>query len=175
MKLIPVNRTRRAYGSASEASSTGGQSMGLVYAEMELISGDDLALYRRGYIKEDAIKRLKVNALVDSGAEMLAIDEQVKAQLDLFVLDTQRAELAGGSKVELEIVGPVEIRFANRRASVDAIVLPGDVQILVGAIPMEEMDVLVDAKRQQLIVNPDHPDKPEKLLKGSFGVKQRSS
>ena len=138
--------------------------MGLGYAEIELISGDDLAPYRRGYIKEDDIKRLKVNALVDSGAEMLAINEQVKAQLDLFVLDTQRAELAGGSKVELEIVGPVKIRFANRRASVDAIVLAGDLQILVGAIPMEGMDVLVDAK-QQLIVNPDHPGKPEKLLK----------
>jgi clan AA aspartic protease len=139
--------------------------MGLVYTEIELISGDDLALHRRGYIKEEDIKRLKVNALVDSGAEMLAINEQVKDYLNLFVLDTQRAELADGSKVELEIVGPVEIRFANRRASVDAIVLPGDVQILLGAIPMEEMDVLVDTKRQQLIVNPEHPDKPEKLLK----------
>ncbi|HEV7842082.1 MAG TPA: aspartyl protease family protein [Pyrinomonadaceae bacterium] len=139
--------------------------MGLVYTEIELISGDDLALHRRGYIKEEDIKRLKVNALVDSGAEMLAINEQVKDYLNLFVLDTQRAELADGSKVELEIVGPVEIRFANRRASVDAIVSPGDVQILLGAIPMEEMDVLVDTKRQQLIVNPEHPDKPEKLLK----------
>lgn len=139
--------------------------MGLVYAEIELISGDDLALHRRGYIREEDIKRMKVSALVDSGAEMLAINEQVKDDLNLFVLDTQRAELADGSKVELEIVGPVEIRFANRRASVDAIVLPGNVQILLGAIPMEEMDVLVDAKRQQLIVNPEHPDKPEKLLK----------
>lgn len=139
--------------------------MGLVYAEVELISGDDLALYRRGYIKEEDIKRMKVNALVDSGAEMLAINEQVKDFLNLFVLDTQRAELADGSKVELEIVGPVEIRFSNRRASVDAIVLPDDVQILLGAIPMEEMDVLIDTKRQQLIVNPEHPDKPEKLLK----------
>lgn len=139
--------------------------MGLVYADIELISGDDLALHRRGYIEEEEIKRLKVSALVDSGAEMLAVNEQVKSQLNLFVLDTQRAELADGTKVELEIVGPVEIRFANRRASVDAIVLPGDVQVLLGAIPMEEMDVLVDPKRQQMIVNPEHPDKPEKLLK----------
>jgi len=139
--------------------------MRLVYADIELISGDDLALHRRGYIEEAEIKRLKVSALVDSGAEMLAVNEQVKSHLNLFVLDTQRAELADGTKVELEIVGPVEIRFANRRASVDAIVLPGDVQVLLGAIPMEEMDVLVDPKRQQMMVNPEHPDKPEKLLK----------
>ncbi|PYS52754.1 MAG: hypothetical protein DMF68_00890 [Acidobacteria bacterium] len=164
--LIPADRTkaRRILATDLVASKAGGE-MGLVYAEIELISGDDLVLYRRGYIKEEEIKRLKVSALVDSGAEMLAINEQVKQHLNLFVLDTQRAELADGSKVELEVVGPVEIRFANRRASVDAIVLPGDVQILLCAIPMEEMDVLVDTKRQQLIVNPAHPDKPEKLLK----------
>ncbi len=139
--------------------------MGLVYAEIELISGDDLALFRRGYIREEAIKRLKVSALADSGAEMLAINEQVKDNLNLFVMDTQRAELADGSKVELEVVGPIEIRFANRRAIVDAIVLPGDTQILLGAIPMEEMDVIVAPKERQLIVNPEHPDKPEKFLK----------
>jgi clan AA aspartic protease len=164
--LVPADRAKVQRISATDlAASKAGGEMGLVYAEIELISGDDLVLHRRGYIKEEEIKRLKVSALVDSGAEMLAINETVKQQLNLFVLDTQRAELADGSKVELEVVGPVEIRFANRRASVDAIVLPGDVQILLGAIPMEEMDVLVDPKRQQLTVNPEHPDKPEKFLK----------
>lgn len=111
---------------------------------------------------------MKVSALVDGGAERLAINEQIKDRLNLFVLDTRRAELADGSKVELEIVGPIEIRFANRRAIVDAIVLPGNAQILIGAIPMEEMDVLIDVKSQQLIVNPEHPDKPEKLLKAKL-------
>lgn len=164
--LIPADPAKRQRFLATDlAASIAGGEIGLIYAEIELISGDDLALHRRGYIKEEDIKRIKVSALVDSGAEMLAINEQVKDLLNLFVLDTQRAELADGSKVELEVVGPVEIRFANRRASVDAIVLPGNVQILLGAIPMEEMDVLADAKRQQLIVNPEHPDKPEKLLK----------
>lgn len=139
--------------------------MGLVYAEVELISGDDLALHRHGYIKEENIKRLKVNALVDSGAGMLAINEQIKKQLDLPVLDKQTAQTADGRELKLEVVGPIEIRFENRRASVDAMVLPGEVEVLLGAIPMEDMDVLIDPKHQRLIVNPENPDMAKKSLK----------
>ena len=139
--------------------------MGLVYADIELISGDDLALYRRGFIKEDEIKRLSVRALVDSGAYTLAINQNVKERLDLIVLGTHSAELADGSTVELEVAGPVEIRFANRRAFVDAIVLPTGDDVLLGAIPMEEMDVLIDPKQEQLIVNPQHPDRAQGILK----------
>lgn len=132
--------------------------MGLVYADIELISGDDLALHRREYIKEDEIKRITVNALVDSGALMLTINERIKTQLGLQRVDMRSAELADGSVVELEVVGPVEVRFANRRSSVDAMVLPGDVVPLLGAIPMEDMDVMIDPTHQRLIVNPEHPN-----------------
>lgn len=139
--------------------------MGLVYAEIELISGDDLALHRRGYIREEEIKRLKVNALVDSGAYMLAINEHVKTQLDLPVLDRQTAQTADGRQLQLEVVGPVEIRFENRRATVDAMVLPGDAEVLLDSIHMEDVDVVVDPKAQRLIVNPENPYIAKKHLK----------
>ena len=131
--------------------------MGLVYADIELISVDDLALNRRGFLAEDQIKRIKVSALVDSGAYMLVINEHIKAQLDLPVLETQSARMADDSELEVEVVGPVEIRFENRRASADAMVFPGNVEPLLGAIPMEDLDVLVDPKQQRLIVNPKNP------------------
>lgn len=139
--------------------------MGLVYAEIELISGDDLALHRRGFITEDKIKRMKVNALVDSGAYMLVINEHIKMQLDLPVLEQQVARLADESTVKVDIVGPVEVRFENRRASVDAMVLPGAAEVLLGSIPMEDMDVLVDPKQQRLVVNPANPYMAKKHLK----------
>jgi hypothetical protein len=60
--------------------------------------------------------------------------------------------------VECDIVGSVELRFKNRRSACSAIVLPGDAEPLMGMIPLEEMDVLIDSKRQELIVNPEHPD-----------------
>ncbi len=139
--------------------------MGLIRTEIELVSSDDLALLRHGYLAAHEVKRAKVTALVDSGAYMLAINEQLKTQLDLAVLGNQIAELADGSRVSLEIVGPVEVLFENRSTSVRAMVLPGDAEVLLGSIPMEDLDVLIDPKRQKLIVNPAHPYVAEKPLK----------
>jgi clan AA aspartic protease len=142
--------------------------MGLVYANIELISGDDLILVRRGYRSPEQIKRLHVTALVDTGAYMLAVNEAIRSQLDLPKVDEQLAELADGTRVYLDVVGPVEVRFENRRANVDAMVLPGDSEVLLGAIPMEDLDVLVDPKRQQLVVNPESPNIARKSLKANL-------
>ena len=139
--------------------------MGLVYAEIEIINGGDIYAHRKGYIEEKEIKRAKVTALVDSGVYMLAINQQLKLELDLPVLEEQIGTLADESKIKVEIVGPIEVRFENRRCSVDAMVLPGNAEVLLGAIPMEDMDVLIDPKQQKLIVNPAHPYIAQKHLK----------
>jgi clan AA aspartic protease len=131
--------------------------IGLVYADIELISGRDLVMFGEGLITEDKIKRMTVNVLVDSCALMLTINEEIKTQLGLQQVDMRSAQLADGTLIKLPIVGPVEVRFANRRSSVDAMVLPGDAEPLLGAIPMEDMDVLVDTQQRRLIVNPEHP------------------
>ena len=140
-------------------------AMGLVYADVELINGDDLALFRRGHIGEEEIRRMVVRMLVDSGALMLAINEQIRTQLGLQQVDTRSALLADGTLIELPVVGTVEVRFANRRTSVDAMVLPGDAEPLLGAIPLEDMDVLVDPQQRRLVVNPEHPYMTQHSLK----------
>ena len=132
-------------------------AMGLVYADIELINGDDLAFLRRGQLSEDKIRRMTVNILVDSGALMLSINEAIKTQLGLQQVDVRSAQLADGTLIDVEVVGPVEVRFANRRSSVDAMVLPGTAEPLLGAIPLEDMDVLVDPQQRRLVVNPEHP------------------
>ena len=139
--------------------------MGLVYAEIDLISVDDMVLQRRGYLDKDKIKQVKVKALVDSGAYMLSINETVRAQLDLPFIEKQFGTLADETLIEVDIVGPVEIRFENRSTTVRAVVLPGNYEILLGAIPMEDMDVLIDPKQQKLLVNPKHPYVAVKHLK----------
>jgi clan AA aspartic protease len=138
--------------------------MGLVFAEIELLSGDDLALQRRGFLQEAQIHRCTVRAMVDSGAPMLAIPEFVAQQLQLPQVNQIEAELADGSSATYKVVGPVEVRFANRRTSVEALVLPGALKVLLGAIPMEGMDVLVDPKREMLLVNPDSPNVARMML-----------
>ena len=139
--------------------------MGLVYADIELISGDDLALYRRGFLPEDQIKHMRVSMLVDSGAYMLIINDRIKEQLDLPVLEEQTARLADDTELRVEVVGPVEVRFENRSTTVRALVFPGTVEPLLGVIPMEDMDVVVDPKQQRLIVNPESPYIARKYVK----------
>jgi clan AA aspartic protease len=131
--------------------------MGLVYADIELINGEDLSLARKHFIGEDEIKHMHVNALVDTGSYMLCINESVQSQLQFPVVEKRKAETADGRIVEFDVVSHVELKFKNRRTMCNAMVLPADSEILLGAIPMEDMDVLIHPLRQELIVNPDHP------------------
>ena len=72
-------------------------------------------------------------------------------------LKVQRGQMADGTINEYEVAGPVELRFKNRRTAVNAMVLSGNNEVLLGAIPMEDMDVLIHPLRQELIVNSDPP------------------
>lgn len=65
--------------------------MGLVYAEIKLINGDDLALVRRKVMDEDEVKRMRVSALVDTGSLMLAINENIQEQLQLAVVEIRKS------------------------------------------------------------------------------------
>jgi clan AA aspartic protease len=117
--------------------------MPVIYAEIELINGEDIVLARRHFIGEEEIKRMTVNMLVDTGSVYMCINENIREQLQLPVLEQRKGQLANGHIVEYDVVGPLEVRFKNRRCSVDAMVLPGDNEPLLGAIPLEDMDVVV--------------------------------
>ena len=131
--------------------------MGLVYAEITLENSVDAVLAERGKLSNKDIKKIEVRALVDSGAAMLTINDTLAKQLDLGVLDSATIELADGTHSKRELAGPVTIRFKNRMACCSALVLPGANEVLLGAIPLEAMDVIIDPLAEQLIVHPDRP------------------
>lgn len=139
--------------------------MGLVYADIELINAIDLGLVRRYKIGEDEVKRMKVNMLVDTRSVYMCINETVQERLQLDIIEKRKGQLADGRVVEYDVVGPIEVRFENRRCVVDAMVLPGDNELLLGAIPLEDMDVMVHPYRRELIVNPEHPHFAQMTLK----------
>ncbi len=139
--------------------------MGLVHAEIKLTNSGDLEIFRRGYIKEEEIRSETVTSLVDSGAYMLCINEHLQNQLGLRTIEVMEAELADGSIKALDIVGPVEINFKNRSTSCRAAVMPGQTEVLLGAIPMEDMDVVIHPKEQTLMVNPENPYMAKKKIK----------
>lgn len=145
--------------------ASGVNEMGLVYAEVDLLNGGDVYLHRQRLLDEENIRQIRVIALVDSGAYNLSINETVRAQLDVPFIEKQFVTLADETLIEIDVVGPIEVRFENRRTTVDAIVLPGDAEVLLGSIPMEDMDVLIDPRQQKLLVNPKHPYVAIKHLK----------
>lgn len=140
-------------------------AMGLVHAKIELINHRDLWRFEEGLISEDQVRHMEVEFLVDTGAYMLSINDTIREQLGLPLLETRIAELANGENIECDVVGPVEIRYANRRTWTPALVLPGNAEPLLGAIPMEDMDLVVELRTQRLIVNPAHPIIPQTSLK----------
>lgn len=140
--------------------------MGLVHAEIEIINGGDLEMVRRNLLDQDEVKRMTVTMLVDTGAYNLCINEEIQEQLQLPVVEKRKGMLADGSIREYDVVDNVQLRFKNRATTCRAMVLPGSSEPLLGAIPLEDMDVIIHPQRQELIVNPDHPYFAQMSLKG---------
>lgn len=126
--------------------------MGYVHAEIELSNP-----------KESSLGKLTATALVDTGALTLCIPEHVRLQLGLEEAEKREITTADGRRSLVPYVGPVMIKFQNRSAFVGALVL-GD-EVLLGAVPMEDMDLVVIPSTRMLAVNPESPNFPHALVK----------
>ena len=124
--------------------------MGLIHADIKL----DNPMQSTGAIR--------TQALVDTGALHLCIPEAISRQLNLAAERVRRVTFADGRSVEAPYVGPVRVEVAGRTCFVGAMVF-GD-EVLLGAIPMEDLDLLVDTGRQQLV--PRDPRGPVSVAKG---------
>jgi clan AA aspartic protease len=114
------------------------------------------------------LQGLEVSVLVDSGAVHLCIPEHLALQLQLRELERREVVMADGHRCSVPYMGPVEVRFANRRCFTGAMVLGDQVlgdEVLLGAIPMEDMDLVLQPQLQQLTVNPASPNLPTSLAK----------
>jgi len=131
--------------------------MGHVYADITLENVFEATAAQNGLIAEGDVKKLSVNAMVDSGAMTLTINEDIAKKLDLKVQKRQEVVLADGSFRRCDYAGPVYIHFENRLACCLALILPGADEVLLGVIPLEEMDVIIDPIDQKLKVHPDRP------------------
>lgn len=102
------------------------------------------------------LRAVEVDALADTGAVHLCIPEHVAVQLRLEPSDQKEVTIADGSRRVVPYVGPIEIRFKNRVGYGGALVM-GD-QVLLGAIAMEDMDLVVSPKDRRIDVNPSSPN-----------------
>ena len=118
--------------------------------------------------KRPDLQRLQIKALADTGALSLCIPEEVRVQLQLEATSQKDVTTADGKRVLCPYVGPVRISFENRECYVGAVVL-GD-EVLLGAVPMEDMDLVVVPSVRRVMVNPLHPNFASGPAK-SFGSK----
>ena len=125
--------------------------MGIVHTEITLKNTYDVKDCERGVIKETEIRQTTVMAMVDTGAGTLVINEELQVQLGLGVKGLRWATFANNEKEMCKVTEPVEIHWKERSTSVRALVVPNSGEVLLGAIPLEDMDLIVDPKRQTLI------------------------
>ncbi len=111
------------------------------------------------------LESLKVSALVDTGALHLCLPRHLVLQLQLKELEKREVTLANGQREMVSYVGPLEVAFGKRHCFVGAMVLGNEP--LLGAIPLEDMDLIVDLARRRLIPNPENPNFPGSLAKAS--------
>ncbi|HRE18223.1 MAG TPA: clan AA aspartic protease [Rhodocyclaceae bacterium] len=106
-----------------------------------------------------------VSALVDTGATFMCVTEEVALQLgfDLTEVSQQMVTLADGHQRKVPKIAPIEIAFENRTYVTEAVVLGNE--SLLGVIPLEAMDLIVDPRQQRVIANPQHPNYPVALAK----------
>jgi clan AA aspartic protease len=138
--------------------------MGMVYATIKVTNYEDILMAKRMLIDNSDIRSMELKVLVDTGASMLVLNEHLKNQLGLSKVYEREVELADGRVQLLEVAGPVEIEFENRKSISSAFILP-DGEPLLGAIPMEEMDVIIHPLSEKMIANPDNPFIPKLKLK----------
>ncbi len=126
--------------------------MGLIYTEIGLSNP-----------MNDELSPMKVNALVDTGAITLCIPEHIVVQLELREIERREVATADGKHIPVPYVGPIQVKFGRRSCFTGALVL-GD-SVLLGAIPMEDMDLVVSSRTQKVTVNPESPNIPSAVVK----------
>ena len=113
--------------------------------------------------KDTSLSPIEAEALVDTGALHLCIPEHVAVQLQLQEIYKREVTTADGHRHLCPYVGPVQITFGNRGCFTGALVL-GD-EVLLGAVPMEDMDLIISPARRAVEVNPSHPNIPGSVAK----------
>jgi clan AA aspartic protease len=113
--------------------------------------------------REPALVPIGVKALADTGALLLCVPRHVAVQLKLQELNQREVTVADGHRQLCPYVGPVHVTFGNRGCFVGALVL-GD-EVLLGAVPMEDMDLVVCPGNRSVVANPNSPNFPSAVVK----------
>jgi len=125
--------------------------MGEVNVEITLKNNADLIRASDGIITEQDVRSRVVNAVVDTGAMTLVIGDELRKNLGLEIVESRTVALAGGSTAKCNVAELVEIWWKDRVSFIRPLVLPDEKEVLLGVIPLEDMDLMVDPVNNTLV------------------------
>ncbi|MBI5486679.1 MAG: clan AA aspartic protease [Deltaproteobacteria bacterium] len=127
---------------------------------IKLTNGFDEERARLGEIPAERVRTVELEALVDTGATMLMLPADVVSALGLAERSGRRVRYADGRVREVPLVGGVSIEILGRSMLGEALVEAAGTTPLIGQIPLEALDLVVDPKSREVTVNPASPDAP---------------
>lgn len=139
--------------------------MGEISVTMQLENFGDRYLFLNNYIEESAIRTHTMNGIVDTGAVMLMLPQDIVERLGLHILRTAIVTYADERKEERHVAGTVTIQIGDRSMNSDCIVGPPLCEPLIGQIIMEELDLIADCKNKTLTPRPESPIYPSLKMK----------
>jgi predicted aspartyl protease len=134
----------------------GTETMGRVAVAAKIENVAELFLVEKGVLRPDQVHRIEVSdALVDTGATTLSMPRSLIDQLDLNPLRSRTTRSSAGLAT-FQIYGAVRLTVQGRECTVDVAEVPEDCPVLIGQVPLELLDFVVDPANQRLIGNPAH-------------------
>ena len=137
--------------------------MGEVVADVALENASDRSLFEEGYRDEAEIRHLTIKAVVDTGAAMLVLPQDLVTDLGVRTRGTVTVSYADDRREDRPVAGGLNVRIGNRGMTTDCIVGPPQTEALVGQIVLEALDLVVDCGTRTVSPRPESPDRP--LLK----------
>ena len=132
--------------------------MGYVYTDITLMNAMDVVNARHGAIPEPEIRQTTVQAMVDTGAATLIINDAIRQELGLMVRREEEVTLANDTAETVKVTDPIEVHWKDREMVCQPWVISDSGEVLLGAIPLENMDLIVDPKQQAVVGR--HGDRP---------------
>ena len=139
--------------------------MGEILTRVRLENSADLSLEKQGTLAADKVRGVEIDAVVDTGAVMMLLPQDLVEKLGLPVYDKVIVALADETKIELDRAGDIRITVAGRRMTADCLVGPPGCEPLIGQLIMEGLDLIPDPLKRTLTPRPESPYLPTLKLK----------
>jgi predicted aspartyl protease len=130
--------------------------MGRVTVEARVSNFQDAYQAKKGLLPPEEVRTIEIaDALVDTGAMLLSMPSRLIQELGLVRQRTRKARTAAGL-IAFEIYEPVTLTIHDRDCVVEVAELPDDCPVLIGQVPLELLDFVIDPAGRRLIGNPEH-------------------